>query len=236
MNVRAMVVGVIVFCLAAGIGFAQSRTTITVGANYWYAAPDYKGWSFKGIDVGPGNMFGPYISLRAGRVTLGSSLFFGSFQWKSGLYEGVHRRLDLEVKRNDLNFSVGYIVFRNLNVFGALKSVSLKGEKTFAFLEDYALEYKGTLYGGGFSSAVRFHRSPLFIFWSAAYLQGTMKKTERGNERSIDTQITSLTIGLGFQIPSGLALLVGYRADLGSRDAAETKVQGPLATLAYTIR
>jgi hypothetical protein len=222
-----------------------SQTVITFGGHYWYAESDYKGDRFENIDISPGNMFGPYLNVRLGRFILGSSLFFGTFEWEDRSYS-----VTMDINRSDLNFSLGYAFAPRFNVFAAVKRISLTGEMSGAFPDTdervgrLEKEYKGLLYGAGVSGFLPFRRSRLFLFWSAAYLMGTID----GREESIieelepvrwdgefETDITALTVGVGYQIPSGLALMVGYRADLSGENNEET-IHGIMATLAYTVR
>jgi len=222
-----------------------SQTVITFGGHYWYAESDYKGDRFENIDISPGNMFGPYLNVRLGRFILGSSLFFGTFEWEDRSYS-----VAMDINRSDLNFSLGYAFAPRFNVFAAVKRLSLTGEMSGTFPDTdervgrLEKEYKGLLYGAGVSGFLPFRRSRLFLFWSAAYLMGTVDGREEFAEEidapirwdgEFETDITSLTVGVGYQIPSGLAVMVGYRADLSGEDNEET-IHGVMATLAYTVR
>ena len=213
--------------------FPQSYTEVTVGGHYWYAAPDYKGEAFKRIKVGSGNMVGPYLSLRKGRFTLSTSILMGTFKWDYTVYN-----FNLNIKRNDLNFMAGYSLSPRFTIFGAIKNLSLKGNRDLNKFES-----KKRLYGGGVSSILPFLHSSFFLYGSAAYLYGTEKTTEfisvekenvyTYNEHS-NTGIAALTFGLGFRASSGLTITGGYKVDLSNK--IEKRIQGIMATATYAIR
>jgi len=231
-TIKILLTFFIFFSTTANV-LSQLYTGVTVGGHYWYAAPDYKGEAFREIKVGSGNMVGPYLSLRKGRFTLATSIFMGTFTWNYTNYN-----FNLDIKRNDLNFLAGYSVSPRFTIFGAMKNLSLKGNKDLTKFES-----KKTVYGGGVSSVLPFLGSSFFLYWSAAYLYGTMKTTEsifvegenvyNYNDHS-NTGITSLTFGLGFRASSGLTIMGGYKADLNGE--VEKKIHGIMATATYTIR
>ena len=245
MRIRAGIVLVFLLFITTKTAFAQSGMTVTIGGHYWYAQPDYRGEAFEGVEVSSGNMVGPYLNLRVGKFVFGTSMFFGKFNWNNSVYD--HK---LDISRTDLNFSVGYLIFPRFTVFGAVKSISQNGEKDFtyngdAFSTNSIVENKGMLYGGGISGILPFVRSPLFLFWSAAYLTGKIEWTKSIStddqkfgeyENKYDTNITALTVGLGFQASSGLTIMVGYRTDFSGEDEGEERIHGAMATVAYTAR
>lgn len=245
---QKMILAIVGCTLLFWLGVGYGQTAVTVGGHYWYAQPDYKGDFYENVDISPGNMFGPYLNLRVGRIAIGSSMFFGSFNWDYPDFD-----YNFDINRQDMNFSLGVAVLPRFTIFGAIKNLKLSGEDEFSFIDDWgfswngrvSVENKGTLYGGGVSGVVPFSASPLFLFWSAAYLTGEMELSsssyldgqllEELSEKG-DVNITAVTVGLGYQTRSGLALMVGYRADFSGEDEGEERIHGVLATLAYTIR
>jgi hypothetical protein len=250
MKKRMILLIVIVCSVILGSGVIHSQTALTIGGHYWRAAPDLQ-TTVEGVEINPGNMYGPYLNLRIGKLTLGSSLFFGTFKFE---FENTDFSFDLS--RKDMNFSLGYSILPRITIFGAVKILSYTGEKELSFIDEWGWEFiasyeqenKGTLYGGGISCVIPFTGSPVFLFGSAAYLIGTMEWMESykedgweviGYDGEYDTSIMAITGGIGFQTRSGLTFMVGYRADLSNveeEDAGEEKIHGIMATAAYTIR
>lgn len=243
---RVMLLGVLAFSLIVITGSLQSQTAVTIGGHYWYAQPTYKGENFENVDISPGNMFGPYLNLRVGKFALGTSMFFGTFNWD---YKDFG--FEFDIKRTDLNFSVGYSVARRITIFGAVKSLSLTGEEDVEYYDwtmdayytaTIKAETKGTLYGAGISGVVPVGQSSLFLFYSAAYLTGqietttTVDGTAMGDPIEGDTNLTAVSVGLGVQAGSGITVMVGYRADLSGEDEGEERIHGIMATMAYTIQ
>lgn len=249
---RVMILGILTISLIVVTGSLQSQTAVTIGGHYWYAQPTYKGDTFENVEVGPGNMFGPYLNLRVGKIALGTSMFFGTFNWDYKDYG-----FEFDIKRTDLNFSVGYSVARGITLFGAVKSLSLTGDQDveyeyydwewdtyYTYTAKVKAETKGTLYGGGISGVVPVGQSSFFLFYSAAYLSGKIEMTSSisivdqtvEDTTENETSITAVTVGLGAQAGSGITLMVGYRADLSGEDEGEERIHGIMATMAYTIR
>jgi hypothetical protein len=143
-----------------------------------------------------------------------------------------------------------------VNLFFGLKNVSLKGDGSFpiSWVDEYGypidlegtleLESKGTLMGGGLSGVIPFQRSPWFLFWSGAYLSGTLDATSSmsamgetlwGSNEKLNTGVYSYTGGIGFRTPSGLSILVGYRGDSSEAEDGKENIGGFMATVAYTL-
>ena len=235
----------IVLCvlgLVAGSVFAQSSTVFSIGASYWRAALEYDqralAEEFGDMSIDPGNLFGPYLNIRMGKLVLGGSMFVGSFNVDYGsLLEDYGVTSDMKIKRTDLNFSVGYSLARNLTLFGAYKDMTYKTEGTFTYQDSWSGtsqtiteedEQKGSFVGGGLSLILPFSGSPLFAYGSAAYLAAN-------NDDWAD--ITTVTLGLGVSLQSNLSAMVGYRVDaMGDNQKDQEKIKGVTATLAYTIR
>ena len=59
---------------------------------------------------------------------------------------------------------------------------------------------------------------------------------QNGGEGDFDTNITALTVGVGFRSRSGLTLMVGYRADYSGEEEGEERIHGVMATAAFTVR
>ena len=121
---KVMMLGVLTFSLIVVTGSLQAQTAVTIGGHYWYAQPDVKGGTFGNVEASPGNMFGPYLNLRVGKLALGTSMFFGTFN-----YDYKDLGFEFDLKRTDLNFSVGYSVARRITIFGAVKSLSITGDE-----------------------------------------------------------------------------------------------------------
>jgi hypothetical protein len=205
-------------------------------------------FSFVGdVEIDPGSTYGPYLNLRIGKFTLGSSMFFGVFTWDlTSDYD-----VKFDVNRKDLIFRAGYYVFRNHAIFALVKRLSLEGEyDTVYYYPSWGryrvhakAEYKGTLYGGGISGDILLKETPLFFFYSAAFMAGTMEVINdylQGNKSSnwhqqYITELVALAGGLGFKTPGGITIQLGYRADFNREDVNEYTIQGIVVTVAYTI-
>lgn len=233
-------------CMAvAGSLMAQSGTVVTIGGNYWNAT--MKPGEASDLDAKAGHLFGPYISLRTGRLSFGGSWFFGNWDYSEDQYE-------YKIKRSDLNLSLGLSLNRNLTLFGAYKILKLKSE--FGS-EEYDIDtqentwWNMPYFGGGLSLTVPFPNSPLFLFGSGAYLvnaKDEMEVTEvdpyteeeATYDVKVDDKITTFTVGLGYRMRSGVSLLAGYRGDIhksGEEDEDNNlKINGLILTLAYTLR
>jgi hypothetical protein len=263
MKMKSVVMALICFILLMGTAYSQIKPVITIGGNYWYAKPNIEGGLFDEYSTSAGNMIGPYLSLRFGKVSLGTAMYFGTFNYELDPNLGT---VEFDFKRSDINFNLGVNVARGLTVFGALKSMKVNGENTFDWAvvgdgrgtEEFTYN-QGILLGGGLSSVIAFPASPLFVFGSAAYLLGDLDfsydalvdgasiLTEK-LEASYSYRLLTLTGGLGFRTPVGIIIMVGYRYDLGSFsdfDATELgfevfdgddHISGIFATLAYSIR
>ncbi len=263
--VRGTILSIVIILMFTGACFAQGKPAITIGGSYWLAALDYKESSDMNIDIDPGNMYGPYLNLRLGKITIGSSIFLGGFKFNYGnyimpvtvggysydaygdMYVAEITDYTPTVKRTDINFSLGYNLTRRISIFGAYKSMKLsRDEETYTgdiYTWDYiydiyyyegqgditteSFELKGSYYGGGISLLLPFVNSPLFGFGSAAYLIAN-------DENNSD--ITAVTAGLGYYSKSGLSIMAGYRADLSGEGEGQEKINGFMATIAYTVR
>lgn len=240
MKVKLLFLWVLILLSTSSICILHAQTAVTIGANYWNATMDYGGTGLEeiGLEIEPGNMFGPYLNLRLGKAVLGTSMFFGEFNFEFG--DLFLSDISFSVKRTDMNFSLGYNLSRNVNVFGAYKLMKLKGESTFIDFwgqpQTYSVEDEFAYAGGGLSLMLPFADSPLFAFGSAAYL--TYVGEEEGEDEEVTeiADIKAITAGLGFYSRSGLSIMVGYRADFSGEGEGEEKIHGIMATLAYTIR
>jgi hypothetical protein len=248
-----------IFVIPLGL---QGQTALTIGGNYWHAQRTMSGDYYEDLESKPGNMIGPYVNLRMGKLIIGGSMFIGTFTETSE----DNDEYEVDTKRNDLNLSVGLALTPGLNVFFAMKRMTMKGtdeDVTFYWPGYYywyyaegEVEYneEGTLYGGGLSGVIRFPQSSLFLFWSGAYLKGTRKcettVTIEGEELDPDefepeTSLIAFSGGIGYQASSNITLLIGYRGDIlnskwewesGDETDAKENYKGITATLAYTIR
>ncbi len=242
MKGKAIAILLVVLGLMAGSTMAQ--TVFSVGANYWRAALEYDQAELGDISIDPGNLIGPYLNIRSGKLVIGGSMSLGNFKMNYGdtfgdMF-GMDVTVDAKVKRTDLNFSVGYSLSRNLTLFGAYKDQKYKFEGSISYedpwtgeteTEDFSdemPEQKGSFVGGGLSLVLPFSSSPLFAFGSAAYLAAN------GDDWG---DITTVTFGLGLATSSNISLMVGYRMDsMGNDEKDKEKIKGVTATVAYTIR
>ncbi|MBN2200686.1 hypothetical protein JW777_01900 [bacterium] len=236
MKGRVVFTAVLLALAVSGIAAGQG-SVFTFGANYWKAQ-----WNIEGIE--PGHMFGPYVNLRSGRMTLGGSFFTGTF--KPDESEDIFGD-DIDLKRNDLNLSVGYNLGRFFNVFGAYKRTNwnIKGTVEDIVYDDWTdtwyvddieidEEEEGSYLGGGASIVFPFTNSPLFLYGSGAFLAAQKKDW---------TDITTVTVGAGYRLSPQLTLMAGFRSDLygdpedSDDDSGEKeKIQGLTVSLAYTLR
>lgn len=237
---------IIIFLLVQGTGHSQFIKRVNIGAQYWRASQNYYHEGF-GVNIAdqPGNLFGPDLLLRIGGLTIGSSMFFGSFNW-SIVENDVP--VEMNVQRNYIDFSLGFVYMENFNFFAIMKNLSFEGEKSHSDLEnrDYRIkaEDKGTHFGVGFSSVYSFPQSSILVLTYASYTSGRMKTAltqyikdipddELGGAWHYKSAIASVMLGLGYQFDNGLSILLSYRKDTSNRQVGELRLQGPILTLSY---
>jgi hypothetical protein len=259
-NILVTFVCLTLLVVSTGFGQEDAKTIVTVGGSYWNATYTYQDEDGKDLyKFGTGNLFGPYLSLSHGKWNFGTSMYFGTFPVDK-ITAG-----DLNVTRSDLNFTLGYRVHPNINVFAGVKYLSWTLEGTYDYYDSYydltSISYKATekgpMFGAGIAGTVPLGSSGLYGFGSLAYLVGTMT-TESKDESSslthgtsIDTpsKLVALNLGLGYRFPSGLGVNIGYRADLytestdvenalGKSVTVDNNlgVKGLVATVSYTFR
>ena len=229
MKKKIIVLSVVICLMLLGTGLLQAQTAVTLGAHYWRANFEFSSEGDNEYSV-TGNMFGPYLNLRYGRLSLGSSIFMGSFDASGDDYDDI-------MKRTDMNFSLGLSLTRGLNVFGAIKRIKVEEEYSDIWGNSIDFEVSGTLYGGGLSLFFPIGLSPFFLTGSVAYLTdpGDLDDNDILEEGEGDFyDITAITISIGYHDKSGITAMVGYRADYHSE--SEAQIAGILATLAFTIR
>ena len=235
MKTVKILMGILLVLLATAQVFGQ-KTIVTIGGSYWRGALEYDVGDSK--ETKASNMIGPYLNIRSGKLILGGSMFFGSWDW-SDEYQDMGYSGDYKEKRTDLNLSLGYSVHRNISLFFAFKSMKIKEDMDLTepwfntrYVDDS--EYSGTFMGGGASLMFPFPRSPLFVFGSIAYLVNS-----GGDEMYKDINLLAYTAGLGISSRSGLSVMAGWRADeFQSKDdeGEPLKINGIMATVAFTIR
>ncbi len=238
MKTVKILMGILLVLLATAQVFGQ-KTIITIGGSYWRGGMEYEMEGNK--ETKASNMIGPYLNIRMGKMILGGSMFFGTWDWSKELEDWGAEGED-KVKRTDLNLSVGYSIHRNISLFFAFKNLKMKEEYDFTY-HDYWYgdmqwvgddESSGTFMGGGASLMFPFSRSPFFIFGSIAYLVNS-----GGDEMYKDINLLAYTAGLGISSRSGLSVMAGWRADefQSKEDEDEPlKINGIMATVAFTIR
>ncbi|NQT24288.1 hypothetical protein HQ585_02925 [candidate division KSB1 bacterium] len=249
MRVKAIVL-VLFVVMVAGSVLGQSSTVITIGGNYWRGSSDF----YMGDEEisKAANMIGPYLSMRFGNITLGGSVFWGTWDLSDDFADEMGDAFDNVVvkdKRQDMNFSLGYSISKNLSIFGAYKSLKIENEIAFDVTGYYYNYYNGywgyiddsydetteetyKFMGGGASMLFPFTNSPLFLYGSLSYLFAQDEDIK---------DLFGYTFGAGMFSKSGLTLMVGYRAETFKADdeiegSEDWKINGITATLAYTIR
>jgi hypothetical protein len=239
-SVRIMGLAVLAVCI--GIVSVQGKPAVTIGGSYWRGAFETQSLVTDKTETKAGNLIGPFLNIRFDKWTLGSSMFFGSYDF-SEKSEGFTWKL----KRSDLNLSLGYSVTPMLTLFGAYKNLKFTDEYSLDAAgyydpdtgewisgESYSQtdEASGSFFGGGASVLFPFQNSPFFLYGSGAYLKAG--DSEKWND------IVAWTAGLGLHNESGLSLTVGYRMDKHldkeSSNSEALKIGGITATLAYTLR
>ena len=257
---KILVVLACVALLTFSIAMAQEpvKTIVTVGGSYWnaqYTLQDEDGKEL--YDFGTGNLFGPYLSLSHGKWNFGASMYFGKFPVEeTGLSD---------MSRNDLNFSLGYRVHPNINIFGGVKyltwTMELEGMNYYGNAYTVKNTAKTPMFGAGVGGTVPLGTSGLYAFGSVAYLVGNITtesdvsgldydvNLSDGSSEDTSAQLVALNLGLGYRFASGLGINLGYRADLytestdykdefGDTATAENDfgVKGIVATISYTFK
>jgi predicted porin len=251
MKGKRILVASLLCLLVAGAVFAQSNTVVTIGGNYWRGVMKMDAGTGDSENSKAGNLFGPYISVRFDKLSLGGSWFFGNWDFSQENYTA-------KLKRSDLNLSLGYSLNSNLSIFGAYKILKLTTEIGSDLLDIKTRDntvWNMPYVGGGLSLTYPFPNSPLFLFGSGAYLVNAKKEMEvtgydewTGDEytfkQEVKDKITTFTVGLGYRLESGISVLAGYRGDIhssgddsdNSDDSGNLKINGLIVTLAYTLR
>ena len=245
---RMVIAGGLILLLLAGMTFAQN-TTFTVGGSWWNSKYDLVSTEDTNdkMEMGTGAMIGPYLSINNGKVNLGASLLMGTFDVSEGFWDGA------ELKRNDLNFTLGYRIISssalNMNLFLGGKYLKFNVTGEASYVDEYYYEYtydvditqSGTMFGGGLSLMVPFGSSNLYGYGSLAYLTGTMtvedNTTGESAENDEATNLVAMNAGLGYRFPGGFGVNAGYRADVFGSDAADyvDRLAGLILTASYTF-
>lgn len=245
---RVFLYGLIVlFVLINKAGYGQLIKRINIGVQYWKANQNYYHERL-GANIAnlPGNLLGPTLSLHAGGLTLGTSMFFGSFDWSMTLDDHL---VEMSIQRNCIDFFFGLNYEEYFDFFIMVKNLSFEGEKSYTELEnrDYRtkVEDKGTLFGGGFSGIYVLPRSHLFIFTHATFSYGPMRTAltqylkdvpidESSDKWEYDSNNISVILGLGYQLNNGFSIRFSYRRDTSNKAVGELRFRGWLLTLGYT--
>ena len=242
--VRGVIVSIIIILMFTGFCFAQGKPAITIGASYWRAALDYKESEDMNVDVDPGNMYGPYLNLRFGKITIGSSIFLGGFKFNYGsnyympvtvngysydaygdMYLAEIKDYAPTVKRTDINFSLGINLTRRISLFGAYKSMKLtRDEETYTgdiYTWDYIYdilyyEGQGEITTESFEIKGSYYGGGLSLLlpFVNSPLFAFGSAAYLAADDKDNSAITAVTAGLGFYSKSGLSIMAGYRADL----------------------
>ena len=232
--------GYVIFALVlvlVAMSFAQQKTIVTVGGSVWNAEYSWEDADGNKLgDIGTGNSVGPYISINHGKVNFGASLLFGSFPVNElGLGETeADATTDINMSRGDLNFTIGYRIHRNINLFVGAKSLNWKieGSVNTSYYEEIITGYDyfgnpiydyqlvdgqfdaeinegGMLYGLGISAVIPFGSSGWYGFGSLAGMGGTLT-----NEVKISADMYGFSETTEEDVTAALAAInvgIGYR-------------------------
>ncbi len=247
--------------------FAQTRTIVTLGGSWWNAAYTMEDQDGEKLgDIGSGNNFGPYMSVNHGKVNFGLSVLVGKFPINEyGGYSLEGTGVEADMGRTDVNFTLGYRIHRNVNIFAGVKYLKWSMDMEYKNeYYDYSYKYEisesGPMYGLGLSLVLPLGNSGLYAFGSLAGMGGTLTYEEKeddsslsktssedDSENDISAVLVALNVGLGYRFPSGLGINAGYRADLFSEQYDEPviidekevepriKVAGFMATISYSF-
>ncbi len=237
--------------LLAGLAWSQTQTTFTVGGSWWNSKYDWIATDddWEDVEVGTGNFIGPYLSINHGKWNFGASAMFGTLNVED--WEGV------EVKRSDLNFTLGHRIISSpsfgMNLFGGLKFVkfSTEGSYDFSFYDEYYGYYEdtyeidetvsGMMYGGGVSMVIPFGSSNLYGYGSLAYLTGTLtwddNVTGDSEENEEATNLVAITAGVGYRFSGGFGINAGYRGDIFGSEESDyvERLSGLILTASFTF-
>jgi hypothetical protein len=242
MGKRMLIVFTIISVLMV-TGLANGQVRLSVGGHYWNAKPSFEDESLEFIETNAGNLFGPHANIRFGKLSLGTSMFFGTFSF--GVSDELNIDLtDWKVKRQDLNYSIGYSLFPRSTIFLAIKTISYEGNLSSTDGYTYDWETEGNFIGGGLQGVLPMGSGSVFLYWSIAYLSGTAKETSTDSfslspaSREYDSNMLAGTVGIGMAASSGLSVMIGYRADVYGvgNDQGEERIQGIMITAAYAVR
>lgn len=250
MTKRILVIACMLLMAAFSL-MAQEQTTFTVGASLWNSQYDWVATDkdLDDVEIGSGNLIGPYLSINRGKVNFGISTLFGTFEMKD--WDGA------ELKRTDLNFTLGYRIVSsssiNMNLFGGVKYLTfdITGKTTlwdydeiygwYSYEADVDMTQTGTFYGGGLSLMVPFGSSNLYGYGSLGYMTGNAtvenNETDESSENDEPINLVPINIGIGYRFPSGLGINAGYRGDVFGSDESDyvDRLAGVIVTASYTF-
>ncbi|MBN2355846.1 hypothetical protein JXO59_07020 [candidate division KSB1 bacterium] len=216
---------------------AQAQMRMTVGlsgfmANYSFTDEDDDDM----ITTDAGLLFGPYLSIASDKLSLGASMYFGSFPITELFGEDIEDwDIDASVSRKDFNLSLGYALIQNAGLvvspFVGLKHFTWD----FSFGEggyEFSWNRSGTMVGGGLQGVIKpSPTSGLYLYASGALLAGSITDEytvdepgwSESDEASSTTALFALNAGLGYRVPnSGLGINVGFRGDIFGSTEGET--------------
>ena len=236
--------------------FAQNNTAVTVGGSLWNSQinwVDDEGDKLGDLNVG--SMYGPYLSVSRGKLSLGASFVTGSYNpIKSKSYSVGSSEAD--TRRSDLNASLGYQVHQNVNLFFGVKYTNWKLDwlRLFETGSQFGSNFQesGMMYGAGISLLHPFGSSGFLLFGSMAGMAGKLSLVHLGmwaapgaREYKINCYLAALNLGVGYQFASGLGINLGYRADLFAEESKEKsgypsddpriRVHGAVLALFYSL-
>lgn len=242
------------FCLLVLVSLAAGQnTTVTVGGSVWMCKYDMVATDtdYDDVEIGTGTMFGPYIAINFDRFNIGANYLLGTFDVKDPeIFLGndfYGATPDVELKRNDVNFTAGYRIIAtkslSMNLFGGVKLLKYTATTSIEGY-DVETEMSGPMFGGGASLVIPFGSSNLYAYGSMAYLTGTMNYSTSLDGEELDsgeadeaTNLVALTAGMGYRFPGGFGISGGYRADVfGSNEAVYVdRLSGLILSGSYTF-
>jgi hypothetical protein len=219
---------------------------LTLGGTYWNARATY-GTGDSPYTDSFGSMYGPVLEINSGRFFFGSSLLFNTHTYR---YENLG--CEITNKRKNLNLYTGYSVSSELNIFGVVTLLTIKGNEDISGASpnngqqpvNLDVDQTGFLYGAGISGIYNFHRSRLFFHYTGVFMledeERDITLTQGGQETRDTTDyhswVAGILLGVGYWIDPFTSLSVGYRMDISGDDPGEDRMQGIVVTFRYFFR
>jgi len=265
MKVRVLLAAFFCLFLVSEHAFSQFHPEVTLGVQYWYSTMNIGIKGLNWVKADPVHRVGPYFGIGIWKVKFMATPFFGYMSLDYGRniafadtagkinYYAENENFTLNDRLIDFNASLAYEIVPRMNLFFAVKNVSFETMKVFNVFDEYyfysnamyTIERKERLYGGGVSGISKWLRLPFSFFWSGVYLQGIQRISEiyqvshqegvvgKGN---YNVRLVEITAGLGYEIGSGVVLMLGYRGDFRSGEAGSQNTHGFLVRTIFLVQ